>query len=291
MRVLGIALIVFPLAATPRQINQAGYLILVTVAFLSLVVADRLGRAGSLGQFAFVAVAAVVGGALTARVGISFWFVLVIVPFFTAAFDALWGSRPCASAGCSSPWRPSRSPSPSKSALFEERYFDWLLAGAVERPTLFFLDFEDSRSMYYFNLLVLAFAVFVVVVLRRSRPGRVLIALRENENNLRSFGINPTRMRLAAFAISGFLCGLAGVMLAHHNRAVTAADFPAQQSLDMFLYGGGRWRRFGPRRRCSAPCITRCRRLDHEPALAARDRPGRRPARPVHRARRTRFDS
>jgi branched-chain amino acid transport system permease protein len=106
----------------------------------------------------------------------------------------------------------------------------------VERPKLFFIDLEDTRSMYYFNVVMLAFALFVVVVLRRSRTGRVLIALRENENNLRSFGVNPTRMRLAAFAISGFLCGLAGVLLVHHQRAATAADFPARLSLDIFLF-------------------------------------------------------
>jgi branched-chain amino acid transport system permease protein len=90
--------------------------------------------------------------------------------------------------------------------------------------------------MYYFTLVILAFALFLVVVLRRSRTGRILIALRENENNLRAFGVNPTRMRLAAFAISGFLCGLSGFMLAHYQRATTAADFPAFLSVEVFLY-------------------------------------------------------
>jgi branched-chain amino acid transport system permease protein len=231
-----VALIVFPLAATPGQTNQAAYLILVTISFLSLVVVTGWAGQASLGQFAFVAIAAVVGGALTARVGISFWFVLVLVPFFTAAVSTLMGFPALRIRGLFLAVATFALAIAVQSALFEERYFDWLLPGAVERPRLLFLDLEDTRSMYYFNLAWLAIAVFFVVVLRRSRMGRTLIALRENENNLRSFGVNPTRMRLAAFGISGFLCGLAGVLLVHQQRAATAADFPSTLSLNIFLY-------------------------------------------------------
>ncbi len=234
--VLAIGLIVFPLAANPGQTNEAGYLILVTISFLSLVVLTGWAGQASLGQFGFVAVAAVVGGSLTARAGITFWVALILVPFFTALFSSLMGFPALRIRGLFLAVATFAFAVSVESALFEERYFGWLLPGGIERPQLFFIDLEDTRSMYYFNLVFLAFAVFIVVVLRRSRTGRVLIALRENENNLRSFGVNPMRMRLAAFAISGFLCGLAGVLLAHQQRAATAADFPASLSLDIFLF-------------------------------------------------------
>jgi branched-chain amino acid transport system permease protein len=234
--VVAIGLIVFPLAATPAQINDAGYHILVAIAMLSLVVLTGWAGQASLGQFALVAVAAVVGGALTSRVGISFWIALILVPFFTAAIALVIGIPALRIRGLFLAVATGAFAIAVQAALFEERYFDWLLPESVDRPTLFFFNFEDGRSMYYLCLVVLAFSVFILGVLRRSRPGRVLIAMRENENNLRSFGIDPTRMRLTAFAISGFLCGLSGVMLAHHNRSVTASDFPAQISLDIFLY-------------------------------------------------------
>ncbi len=231
-----VALIVFPLAATPGQVNEASYLLPIAIVFLSLVVLTGWAGQASLGQFGFVAVAAVVGGALTARVGITFWAVLVLVPFFTAAFSALMGFPALRVRGLFLAVATFAFSIAVQSALFEERYFGWLLPGAVERPRLLFLDFEDTRSMYYFNLAWLGIAVFLVVTLRRSRMGRTLIAMRDNENNLRAFGVNPTRMRLAAFAISGFLCGLAGVLLVHQQRAATAADFPAELSLSVFLY-------------------------------------------------------
>ena len=233
---LAIGLVVFPLAATPGQTNEAGYLILVAITFLSLVVLTGWAGQASLGQFAFVAVAAVVGGSLTARAGITFWIALIVVPLFTAMSSSLMGFPALRIRGLFLAVATFAFAIGVESVLFQERYFGWLLPGAIERPQLFFIDLEDTRSMYYFNLIFLAFAVFVVVVLRRSRTGRVLIALRENENNLRSFGVNPMRMRLAAFAISGFLCGLAGVLLAHQQRAATAADFPARLSLDIFLF-------------------------------------------------------
>ncbi len=247
LAVVGIGLIVFPLAATPGQINEAGYLILVAVSMLSLVVLTGWAGQASLGQFAFVGVAAVVGGSLTSRVGLPFWVALVIVPFFTAAFTVVMGIPALRIRGLFLAVATFVFAIAVQSALFEERYFGWLLPKSIDRPTLFFFDFEDGRSMYYLNLIVLAFAVFIVVVLRRSRPGRVLIGMRDNENNLRAFGIDPTRMRLTAFAMSGFLCGLSGVMIAHHQRAVTAPDFPLELSVNVFLYAvvGGVGSTFG----------------------------------------------
>ena len=63
------------------------------------------------------------------------------------------------------------------------------------------------------SLAVLALALAMVVGLRRSRTGRVLIAIRENERAARSYGVNATRTQLAAFAFSGFLAAVAGVAL------------------------------------------------------------------------------
>lgn len=245
--VVAIALVVFPLAATPGQVNEAGYLILVAASMLSLVVLTGWAGQASLGQFAFVGVAAVVGGALTARVGINFWLALIVVPFFTAAFAGLMGVPALRIRGLFLAVATFAFAIATQSALFEERYFGWLLPNSVERPTLFFFNFDDGRSMYYLDLLILGFCVFLVLVLRRSRPGRILIGLRENENNLRAFGIDPTRMRLAAFAISGFICGISGVMLAHHARSVTGPDFPTQLSLNVFLFAvvGGVGSTFG----------------------------------------------
>jgi hypothetical protein len=107
----------------------------------------------------------------------------------------------------------------------------------VRRPTLLLLDFEDERSMYYLCLVILVLVLVVVTTLRRSRPGRLMIGLRENEMELQSFGINVTRTKLAAFALSGFLCGIAGALFAHHQRAVDQLAFNAEASINTFVFG------------------------------------------------------
>ena len=79
--------------------------------------------------------------------------------------------------------------------LFDRRYFDWLLPDAIERPTLFFFDFGDEKSMYFLCVAALVLSIIVVINVRRSRFGRVLIALRENEQNVAAFGIAAVRMQ------------------------------------------------------------------------------------------------
>jgi branched-chain amino acid transport system permease protein len=119
--------------------------------------------------------------------------------------------------------------------LFNPRYFDWLLPDEVERPSLFFVDFEDEKSMYFLCLAAFVLAVLIVVNLRRSRFGRVLIALRENEANLQSFGVNAVRTKLMAFAASGALAGFAGAVFVHQQRGISAASFDPTRSVDAFL--------------------------------------------------------
>jgi len=90
--------------------------------------------------------------------------------------------------------------------------------------------------MYYLCVAFLALAIAVIVTLRRGRPGRVLVAMRENEADLQAFGINVVRTKLTAFALSGVLCGVAGVLFAHHQRAVDQSAFAPQESINVFVF-------------------------------------------------------
>ncbi|HVL82069.1 MAG TPA: hypothetical protein VM840_10825 [Actinomycetota bacterium] len=235
--VLGVAaVLIFPWVVSSGQANLAGYYALIAIALLSLTVLTGWAGQVSLGQFGFVAIGAVLGGALTGRLGLSFWLALIIVPFLTAGITLLVGIPALRIPGLFLAIATYAMAFAIRAGLFEERYFGWLLPERVERPQLFLLDFEDERSMYYLCVLALVLSVLFVTSLRRTRTGRVLIGLRDNDNNVRAFGIDPVRMKLAAFAVSGFLCGFAGVILAHHQRAVQGDTFPASVSLDIFLF-------------------------------------------------------
>ena len=71
--------------------------------------------------------------------------------------------------------------------------------------------------------LVLCFAIVCYVIVRRlvrSRAGRAMIALRENEPLATSVGIDVTRYLVLATVVSAAMAGLAGALYAHYIRIV-----------------------------------------------------------------------
>src|SRR5262245_16531696 len=72
----------------------------------------------------------------------------------------------------------------------------------------------DYQWFYYFSLIFLVGTVIVLRNLEVSRLGRAWIALREDELAASCMGINTTRIKLSAFAVSAALAGLAGCLFA-----------------------------------------------------------------------------
>jgi branched-chain amino acid transport system permease protein len=94
----------------------------------------------------------------------------------------------------------------------------------------------DSEYRYYFFCLaVLVCCVFAVRGLRRSRIGRVLVAVRENDRAVQAFGVNVVRAKLTAFAVSGFLAAVAGVLLVHLQHALYPGGVSPVASLSAFI--------------------------------------------------------
>jgi ABC-type branched-subunit amino acid transport system permease subunit len=84
----------------------------------------------------------------------------------------------------------------------------------VPRPVIGPWDFDDDKLFF---LLCVAIFVVVAVVVRQIQTGtlgRVLVAVRGSEVGAESIGISPARARLLAFAISAFIAGLGGALLA-----------------------------------------------------------------------------
>ncbi len=231
-----IFVLTFPWTVESGLANRGALAAITAMALLSLVVLTGWAGQASLGQFAFVAIGAMVGGAMTSRLGLSFWLALPTGAVVAALVAIIVGLPALRIRGLFLAVVTLAFASAVSVVLFDERYFGWLEPRDMRRPTLFFIDFEDERSMYYLALVFLVLVVLLIVTLRRSRAGRVLIALRENENDLQAFGINLVRTKLSAFALSGFICGLAGVLFAHHQRAVSETAFAAGASINLFIF-------------------------------------------------------
>lgn len=230
-----LAVVLFPFIATTNRIELGSVIAIEAIAVLSLVVLTGWAGQVSLGQWALVAVGSVIGGALSSKAGVPFWLAVPITTALVAAIAVVVGIPALRIKGLFLLVSTFAFAAAIQAVLFDRRYFGWLLTDAVERPTLFFLDFEEPRSMYFLCVAALVLAIVVVGNLRRSRVGRVLIALRENEANVQSFGITALRAKLLAFAIAGGLAGFAGAIFAHQQRGVAEASFRPEENVEVFL--------------------------------------------------------
>ena len=232
--VVGAGVIVFPFVSSTGQVYLGSVVAIQAIVALSLVVLTGWTGQVSLGQFALAAVGAVVAGAITQSV--PWWLAIPAAALVTAVVAIGIGVPALRLPGLHLAVATFAFAAAVHSLLFNERIFGWLLPdGAVSRPTLPFLDFEDERSMYFFVLVALAVCLLAVRNLRNSRFGRILIGLRDNEPNVESAGVSPLRLKLTAFGIAGALAGFAGALLAFQQRGVTAPSFTAAASVDIFV--------------------------------------------------------
>lgn len=231
-----LAVVVYPYLVDTGPIILGGVVALFALVALSVVVLTGWAGQVSLGQFAFTAVGAVVGGSLTSRVGLPFWVAVPIASAVSGGLAVLVGIPALRIRGLFLAVTTLAFAYAINEILFDDKYFGWLLPTEIERPTLFFLDFSDQRSMYYLCVASLLLGAVVVLNLRKSRTGRILIACRDNEAAVQSFGVALVRTKLMAFAISGALAGFAGVVYAHQQLGVNAESFAAQKSIDVFLF-------------------------------------------------------
>lgn len=83
--------------------------------------------------------------------------------------------------------------------------------------------------------------VALLYCLIRSRHGRAIMAIREDEIAAESSGINLTYYRTFAFTVSAMLAGVAGGLYAHHISILGASNFGFMRSVEivvMVVLGG-----------------------------------------------------
>lgn len=103
-------------------------------------------------------------------------------------------------------------------------------------------------QFYGICLVALCLALAFHAVLARSPFGLALNAARQVPERVRAVGLDPFRLRLVAFVISGAITGLAGALFADLNRFVSPSMFSWQLSGEfiVFIIIGGTARLFGP---------------------------------------------
>ncbi len=74
---------------------------------------------------------------------------------------------------------------------------------------------DNPIEVYYLSLGLMVLIAVALMLLVRTRVGLAFEAIRDDEEAAAAAGINPAKFKILAFAISGFIAGLAGAFLVH----------------------------------------------------------------------------
>ncbi|OAN52849.1 branched-chain amino acid ABC transporter permease [Paramagnetospirillum marisnigri] len=262
----GFALVLPFLPFADRNLVDKATLVLIYVMLgwgLNIVV----GLAGllDLGFVAFYAVGAYSYALLSQTFGLSFWVCLPLAGVFAAGFGILLGFPVLRLRGDY-----IAIVTMGLGEIIRVILQNWqdVTGGpngisGIERPSLFGLSFKavppegqrsfaevvgldfsaDHRVIFlYFLILVLALATNLFTLrIRRLPVGRAWEALREDEIACRSLGINPTTVKLSAFALGAMFAGFAGSFFATRQGFISPESFTFHESaviLAIVVLGG-----------------------------------------------------
>lgn len=122
-------------------------------------------------------------------------------------------------------------------------------ADAAQRLMMARPSFAASSPAYLaYVATVLALGLMVIELHRRSKPGRAWALIRAGETTALSAGVNVVLYKAWAFALAGFLAGVAGGLLAGSIGQLDGRAFPAPESMTLFALSvvGGVYAWFGP---------------------------------------------
>jgi len=235
--VVGLVLLL-PVILSEAKLDLATFLAAYLLVALSLLVLSGWAGQISLGQFAFVAVGSTVGAWLTLHWHMDLLLVMVTAGLIGAVVAVAIGIPALRIRGLFLAAATLAFTFAANSYLLSDQHFSWIpdQFTTIPRLPLFGrLSLDSSIRYYYFSYAVLLLGILAVLGLRRSRIGRVLIATRENERGVQSYGINVTRAKLVAFAVSGFLAAVAGVLILGGQQTLYAGGADPQSSINAFV--------------------------------------------------------
>ncbi len=91
-----------------------------------------------------------------------------------------------------------------------------------------------NAAYFIYEMVVLALGLMLVEWHRRTKPGRAWALIRAGETTALAAGVNLLLYKTWAFALAGFLAGIAGALLAGGVGQLDGRAFPASESLSLF---------------------------------------------------------
>jgi ABC-type branched-subunit amino acid transport system ATPase component/ABC-type branched-subunit amino acid transport system permease subunit len=213
---------------------------------LSVGVITGLGGQLSLGQFALSAVGATVSYYVSSRTG-SFPLAFLYAGLGAAATSVLIGLPALRLRGLMLTVTTLSFALVTPAWLLQQ---SWMLGAGVDpgRPIVFGTPLDTGRDYYGVALVMTVIMVLLARNVRRAGFGRLLVAVRDNEDNARAFTVSARTVKLQAFALAGFIAGVGGAVYGHTFSRIGTTVFSTGASVDVVVMTviGGISTLFGP---------------------------------------------
>jgi branched-chain amino acid transport system permease protein len=240
--VLAIALVGFPLIASPFQLDLACQVFLACVGSLSLMLLTGYAGQISLGHAGLIAAGAFTVGILFRETNAPFWITLPAAALVGALLGIIFGLPSLRLRGLYL--------AVSTLALhfvviylggeYESRR-GFSTGIVIDPPSLGSISITDNRVWYFILLVAAVVSLLLCANLLRARTGRAWRAIRSRETVAEALGIGIAGYKLLAFVISSAITAVAGALFAYYRGFVSVEAFSlflTVQYLAMVIIGG-----------------------------------------------------
>lgn len=238
-------LLVLPFILDNYWLSIANTILIAVIGAVGLNILVGYTGQISLGAGGFLAVGAYSSAILSERMGLPAPLAIVAAVILTAVIGTFFGLPGLRLKGL---YLAIATLASQVIIEFIIRRWGWLTEGkgyiTLDRMNIFGwqLSRDSFEQSWYWILLVLAaLAVMGARNLFRTGLGRSFMAVRDQDIAAEAIGVNLTRAKLTAFAVSSGFIGLAGALTAHYNETVTWEAYTLNVSilyLAMIIVGG-----------------------------------------------------
>jgi branched-chain amino acid transport system permease protein len=237
-----LALLAFPLVASPFQLDLACQVFLACVGSLSLMLLTGYAGQISLGHAGLIAAGAFTVGILFRETNAPFWITLPAAALVGALLGIIFGLPSLRLRGLYL--------AVSTLALhfvviylggeYESRR-GFSTGIVIDPPSLGGFSISDGRVWYYILLAAAAVTLLLCLNLLRAKTGRAWRTIRAHETVAEALGIGIAGYKLLAFVISSAITAVAGALFAYYRGFVSVEAFSlflTIQYLAMVIVGG-----------------------------------------------------
>ncbi|MDR7857500.1 branched-chain amino acid ABC transporter permease [Tissierella sp.] len=113
----------------------------------------------------------------------------------------------------------------------------------IPYPEIFGLQIKTEPQFFYLIFAFVVLGTYIAIRLTKSKVGRTLSAIREDEISTEAMGVPVDKYKIAAFAISAMFAGIAGALFGSFSGVTSPDNFTFDESvafLCMSVIGGNK---------------------------------------------------